>query len=122
MIPSERRPLAHNQARGKQGEDLAAAWYADRGYEVVARNWRTRQGELDLVMRNGRSYVFCEVKARSTAAFGEPEEAVGRLKRQRIRVLAARWLEEEAGGHARDIRFDVAAVRGTRVDVIEGAF
>jgi putative endonuclease len=65
--------------------------------------------------------VFCEVKARSSDAFGLPAEAVGRTKQARLRRLAARWLAE-AGPYAADVRFDVAAVLGGRVDVIEGAF
>ncbi len=49
---------------GKTGEDLAVAWYEASGYEVLARNWSCRDGELDIVLRHGRLHVFCEVKAR----------------------------------------------------------
>jgi putative endonuclease len=83
------------RALGASGEDAAAAWYEANGYEVVARNWRCRQGELDLVARRGRTFVFCEVKTRTTTAFGAPVEAVTRTKQARIRVLAARWLSED---------------------------
>jgi putative endonuclease len=110
------------RALGVSGEDAAAAWYEARGFEVQARNWRCRDGELDLVVRDGRMYVFCEVKARTTDAFGVPAEAVTRDKQQRLRRLAARWLEDEAPALAREIRFDVAAVLGGAVEVIEGAF
>ncbi len=65
--------------------------------------------------------MFCEVKARRSDAYGLPAEAVGWRKQQRIRVLAAKWLDE-AGVRPREIRFDVASVLGTRVEVIEGAF
>ena len=61
-----------NQARGRWGEEEAARWYRTRGYEVVARNWRCRAGELDLVARIDRTVVFCEVKARRSDAFGIP--------------------------------------------------
>ena len=108
---------------GARGEDAAAAWYTKQGYEVVARNWRCREGELDLIVRNGRTYVFCEVKTRTTSVFGAPVEAVTRDKQMRIRRLAARWLEDGAPGPAKDIRFDVASVLGPRdVEVVEGAF
>ena len=108
---------------GTRGEDVAAAWYVGRGYEVVARNWRCREGELDLIVRNGRTYVFCEVKTRTSDRFGAPVEAVTRDKQMRIRRLAARWLEDGAPGPAKDIRFDVASVKGPRdVEVVEGAF
>ena len=109
------------RALGTSGEDAAAAWYESKGYEVVARNWRCRDGELDLVVRDGRTYVFCEVKKRTTDAFGVPAEAVTHAKRTRIRHLAARWLSE-ASSPAREIRFDVVAILGDELEVIEGAF
>lgn len=106
---------------GRTGEDAVAAWYEANGYLVVARNWRRREGELDLIVRKGRSYVFCEVKTRSSDAFGAPVEAVGRVKQIRIRHLAAQWLAE-ATVRAVAIRFDVASVMHGQVEVIEGAF
>jgi putative endonuclease len=109
------------RAVGATGEDLAAAWYQERGYEVLARNWRCRAGELDLVVASARVVVFCEVKSRKTMAFGSPLEAVTAEKRQRIRHLAARWLEE-APFRPREIRFDVAGVLDGAVEVVEGAF
>jgi len=107
---------------GASGEDAVAAWYQARGYAVVARNWRCKEGELDLVLAEGRLYVFCEVKTRTTDAFGAPQEAVTRAKQQRLRRLAARWLEDDAPVRPREIRFDVAAVLGKDVEVLEGAF
>lgn len=106
---------------GSRGEELAAAWYARRGYEVVARNWRCRDGELDLVCRRGSTVVICEVKTRTSGAFGPPEAAVTLAKRRRIRRLAARWLHA-TGTRCSAVRFDVAAVRGDCVDVLEGAW
>jgi putative endonuclease len=106
---------------GRTGEDAVAAWYQAHGYEVVVRNWRCREGELDLVVRRGRMYVFCEVKTRASDAFGAPQEAVTRTKQTRIRHLAARWLSEETV-RAIGIRFDVASVLGGQVEVLEGAF
>lgn len=112
---------AARRARGVAGEDVAAAWYTSQGYEVLARNWRCRTGELDLVLRRGAEVVFCEVKSRATAAFGAPQEAVTHDKRQRIRYLAARWIEESRIRPAQ-IRFDVAAILGDQLEVFEGAF
>lgn len=107
---------------GAAGEEAVASWYEARGYEVLIRNWRCREGELDLVLRDGRKFVFCEVKTRTTDAFGAPVEAVTRTKQMRIRRLAARWLEDEAPVRPREIRFDVASVLGGSIEVVEGAF
>ena len=107
---------------GASGEEAVASWYQARGYAVLARNWRCRDGELDLVLREGRRFVFCEVKTRTTDAFGAPVEAVTRTKQMRVRRLAARWLEEEAPVRPREIRFDVASVLGGTIEVVEGAF
>jgi putative endonuclease len=110
------------RALGASGEQAAAEWYEARGYELVARNWRCRDGELDLIVRRGRLYVFCEVKARTSTAFGAPVEAVTRTKQVRLRHLAARWLSDEAPVRAREIRFDVASVLAGEIEVVEGAF
>jgi putative endonuclease len=107
---------------GRAGEAMAADWYTARGYDVLARNWRCRAGELDLVVARGRFVVFCEVKARSSDRFGLPAEAVTRDKQMRIRRLAARWIEEAAPGRPRAIRFDVACVIDGGIEVLEGAF
>jgi putative endonuclease len=105
---------------------MAAAWYEAAGYEVLDRNWRCREGELDLVLGGRDVIVFCEVKTRRGAGFGVPAEAVTHTKQRRIRGLAARWLSEHRV-HAPVVRFDVAAVRfdpgkAPRVDVITSAF
>ena len=109
------------QALGRVGEDLAAAWYEANGYTIVARNWRCRDGEIDVVARRGRVLVVCEVKTRSSAAFGAPAEAVTRAKQARLRSLALAFLRDE-GVRGAHLRFDVAAVLGRSVEVIEGAF
>jgi putative endonuclease len=109
------------RALGRAGEDLAAAEYERRGYQILARNWRCREGELDLVVRSGSTVAFCEVKARSSLAFGSPLEAVTPAKRRRIRLLATRWLDE-SGVRAGSLRFDVVGVLDGAVEVVEGAF
>jgi putative endonuclease len=133
VAPDARRRL------GDAGEALVARWYESRGFVVVDRNWRCREGELDLVCaassRSGPSMlVFCEVKTRRTTAFGSPLEAVTIAKQRRIRVLARRWLEEQGsarpegrGVRSPRLRFDVAAVlalpgAAPEVEVVEGAF
>jgi putative endonuclease len=113
---------AERLALGASGEALAAAWYEANGYTVLARNWKVRAGELDLIVQRGRLVVFCEVKTRSTLAFGSPAEAVGAEKRNRLRHLAALWLDTDAPRRPAEIRFDVATVVGDVVEIIEGAF
>jgi putative endonuclease len=103
-----------------------AAWYRARGYDVVARNWRVREGEIDVIARSATTLVFCEVKTRRSTAFGSPAEAVTYRKQARLRVLATRWLAEHRM-RAREIRFDVAEVRpdgrgSWLVEMLEGAF
>jgi putative endonuclease len=112
---------AYRQRIGTQGEELAARWYRAAGYEVVARNWRCRDGELDLIVRDHDTAVFCEVKTRSSDRFGLPAEAVGPAKQRRIRSLAVQFLSQNPQ-RARNLRFDVAAVLGGEIQVLEDAF
>jgi putative endonuclease len=119
-VPGRRRPHP-NITRGRWGEDVAAAWYVRRGYEVLARNWRCPSGEIDLIVRRGRLVVVCEVKARRTDAFGPAAAAVGPVKQQRLRRLAAAWLATSAG-HGVDVRFDVVAITGAEIEVVTDAF
>lgn len=115
MTPSRR-------SVGVAGEAAAAAWYEARGGVVLARNWRCREGELDLVVLvPGGTVAFCEVKARSSLAFGSPLEAVTPAKQAQVRSLARRWLAS-SGGRPAAVRFDVAGVLGGSVEVIEDAF
>ena len=114
-------PIHPNLARGRWGEDLAAAWYRARGYTVVARNWRCRTGELDLVVRRGKLLVVAEVKSRRSDAFGPPASAVTPAKQQRIRRLAAEWLTLN-DVHGVEVRFDVVAITGADLALYEGAF
>ena len=112
---------------GDAGEDLVARWYVDAGYRVLDRNWRCREGELDVVVARGSVLAFCEVKTRRTTAFGVPAEAVTLAKQRRLRTLAMRWLDDHPASRARTLRFDVASVLAPRdgppvIDVIEGAF
>jgi putative endonuclease len=113
--------VSPNVALGRLGEDLAVSWYEARGYAVVARNWRSPEGEIDLVARRGRVVVIVEVKARTSDLFGLPVEAVVRDKQRRLRRLGAAWLRENGVRGVR-IRFDVVSVLGGNVEVLEDAF
>ena len=123
--PTDPSRAARRNSLGQAGEDVAAAWYEDQGYEVLERNWRRREGEVDLIARKGRTVAFCEVKTRTTDAFGTGAESVLPAKERRIRRLASRWLAELTPATGRtlvDLRFDVVCITAGEVDVIEGAF
>ena len=91
----------------------------------MARNWRCRQGEIDIIASDDSTLVICEVKTRASADFGSPALAVDGSKQQRLRRLAAHWLAENPATR-RAVRFDVAAVVGPKdkasLEVIESAF
>ncbi len=109
------------RALGARGEALAADWYVAQGWTVLDRNWRCREGEIDLVLRRAGQTVFCEVKSRSSDRFGGGAAAVTPVKQARLRRLAVRWLASRTD-KAGVVRFDVAVVEGSGVRVIEGAF
>lgn len=94
---------------GRIGEDAAERWYAGRGFRVLARNWRCRLGELDLVVSRGGSVVVCEVKSRRGTRYGGGWEAVHARKRAKIRTLAEAFLLSR-NLRPGSIRFDVASV------------
>lgn len=110
-----------NIARGRWGENLAAAHYCRLGYSVLDRNWRSKTGELDLIVERDGVVVFSEVKARRTDRYGPAAAAVGPAKQRRIRLLALEWLDEHRPQRD-DIRFDVVAITGANVVLIESAF
>jgi putative endonuclease len=113
---------------GRAGEDLALAHLRRRGFALVERNHRTRLGELDLVVFDGTTLVFCEVKTRR-AGSGHPWDALGPAKRRQVRRMAAAYLAEaEKRPYAEEMRFDAIGViidahdRLVRLDHLEAAF
>jgi putative endonuclease len=113
-------------AFGHLGEDWAASWYEENGYEIVARNWRIAEGEIDLLCTcvdgaGCRVLVVCEVKARTSNSRGHPLEAVTPAKQRRLRRLATAYLREQDQFYDH-IRFDVVGVTGRALHVVEGAF
>ncbi len=94
---------------GAYGEQLAARHLTERGMVVLDRNWRCDLGEIDLVLRDGSLLVVCEVKTRTSTAFGNPIEAVTERKAARLRRLAARWLTEHSV-RPKEVRIDVVGV------------
>jgi putative endonuclease len=97
------------------GERRAARHYRLRGFTVVDANARVGGYELDLVLRRGRSLVFCEVKEKRTDRYGAPEDMVDAEKRRRVRQAARAWLAAHPESAGTTIRFEVAAIRGRRL-------
>jgi putative endonuclease len=114
-----------NRLSGAWGEELALRYLTQQGYELVERNYRTRYGELDLILRHEDTLVFVEVKLRRGLGFGDPLEAVTPRKQAAIRALAERYLSDRKPDFEA-IRFDVVGILvgdGTRRIVhVEDAF
>lgn len=106
---TSRRPRAKD-VFGAYGERVAVRHLIRDGMQILDRNWRCRDGEIDVVALDGAALVFCEVKSRRSARFGAPVEAVVAAKARRLRALAGKWIGD-TGRHAREIRFDVIGVR-----------
>jgi putative endonuclease len=118
--------MAEKDAVGAYGEHVAVRHLEAAGMVVLDRNWRCRDGEIDVIARDGETLVFCEVKTRRGTAYGTPAAAVVPAKVRRLRRLALRWLSE-SGLHPRDLRFDVVAVLAPRqggadVEHLRGVF
>ncbi|HTN29189.1 MAG TPA: YraN family protein [Burkholderiales bacterium] len=107
---------------GMRAEELAAELFQRAGLRILARNWRCRHGEIDLIAEEGRTLVFAEVRYRASARFGGAAESITDAKRTRIVAAAGLYL---AGRPQADCRFDVLlldALRGGRIHWIRNAF
>src|SRR5215210_1542084 len=118
----------HTKDLGRLGERLAGEHFSRLGYEVLARNHQTRFGELDLVLSDGETLVFCEVKTRRLGS-GEPFDSLHGAKQSQVRRIAAHWLSEPSDRPwHEELRFDAIGVLVdredglVRLDHVEGAF
>ncbi|HWH27317.1 MAG TPA: YraN family protein [Pseudolysinimonas sp.] len=117
--------MAAKDELGVRGERIAERHLVARGFEVLDRNWRCPQGEIDLVFRDGSEVVFVEVKTRTSVAYGHPLEAITATKLGRLRRLAGSWCEAHPGAGA--IRIDAVGVIAPRnlpatVEHVQGVF
>ena len=94
---------------GERGEALAARYLEEQGLTVLSKNWRCPEGELDLVLTDGKTLVVCEVKTRTSDNYGTPAEAVDDAKAGRIRTLARRWRTEHGVAFV-DTRYDIVSI------------
>ena len=101
--------MNQKDALGQRGERAAADYLTEAGLQILDRNWRCADGEIDIVAADGRALVICEVKTRSSARYGTPIEAVSRPKHARLRRLAIRWVVAH-GLLFEEIRIDVLGV------------
>jgi putative endonuclease len=112
-------------AFGESGENIACRELRRRGYEIIARRYRTRAGEIDIVARDGDTLVFVEVKTRHSHEFGTPAEAITRAKQRKLGLMAADYLARHSWD-AMPCRFDVVGITvgvgKPEIEVIPDAF
>lgn len=112
-------------ARARWSEDLVASFYHRDGYEIVARNWRCREGELDIVavwqVGGVKTIVVVEVRARAFNHFGSPLESVTQAKQKKLRRATKKFLTSEVRSYS-SVRFDVASVLGVKIEIVRDAF
>jgi putative endonuclease len=116
-----------NRQLGEYGERLACRYLTDIGFTILERNWRCARGEVDIIAIDGSCLVICEVKCRSSEAFGAPFEAVTQTKARRLRRLAGLWMAEGPDGRrpGDDVRIDVVSIlrpddRPARIEHLRG--
>jgi putative endonuclease len=110
----------HNQTLGRTGEDAACAYLSTLGLRIIRRNFRSPDGEIDIVAQDGETIVFVEVKTRDTRSFGSALSAVDARKRRRLRAVAADFLQFFAP--KAKARFDVLTLDGGRMTLHRNAF
>ncbi|BBO81981.1 UPF0102 protein [Desulfosarcina ovata subsp. sediminis] len=117
--------LNRQQQFGKKSERLAAEYLKLSGYRILETNYRTRQGEIDIIAREKGTIVFVEVKARSSRRFGNPKGAVTPAKQRKISMAALEYLKQ-SGQTGASARFDVVAIDTaagtTDIEVVKNAF
>lgn len=110
-----------NGITGKQGETLAVLFLENKGYKILARNFKTKFGEIDIIAKDKDVIVFVEVKSRSTLAFGRPIEAINIHKQRKIRQVAEYYLMISNQSY-NDCRFDVIEIVDEQIIHEENAF
>lgn len=100
--------MAKNQEIGKKGEDLAAVYLKNLGYEIIATNWRYSYYEIDLIAKDGNIIVVVEVKSRSTNQFANPETSVDNKKRSKLIKAAEAYIFNN--NYMGELRFDIVSI------------
>jgi putative endonuclease len=105
---------------GREGEAKAEMFLIDKGYTIIARNYRYKRSEIDLIVLKENWLVFVEVKLRTSKAFGFPEESVNATKRKKILEGAAQYLQET--NWQGNVRYDIVAIHKNEIEHFEDAF
>lgn len=117
--------MSDSQAFGRAGESLAIAYLMEKGYRILARNYQTPRGEIDIIGMEGDTLVFVEVKARRSDHFGTPKLAITRSKQKKISLAALHYLKATRQSRAK-ARFDVVSINlksgKPDIDLIRNAF
>lgn len=112
----------NHRKTGSRFEQIAAEYLVGQGAVILEQNYRSRQGEIDLIIKDGVYLVFVEVKYRHDARKGYPEEAVGFYKQQHIRSTARYYLFSHNYGEDTPCRFDVVSILGNEIRWLKDAF
>ena len=99
----------NRQSKGSAGENLAAQFLQERGYEIVERNYRFGRGEMDIIAKEGQDLVFIEVKARHSGMYGDPVESITQAKEAQLRRVAEGYLFDHQI-EEQSCRFDVVTI------------
>jgi putative endonuclease len=112
MNNSSKDSIRHsgNMNKGKWGEELAAVYLQDKGYQIVFRNFYSKYGELDIIAKKNNLLIFVEVKTRTQDNYGNPAEAVNASKRRHM-TYAANFFVQRFGFQNVDLRFDVIEIK-----------
>lgn len=119
-------PSTTTQHTGRAAEAFTCSYLQDRGLALLARNYRSPFGEIDLVMRDNATLVFIEVRQRRSEEFGTPAETVDARKQARLRATAAHYLQQRPQESQKPCRVDIVAItdepRGQRIEWLRDAF
>jgi putative endonuclease len=116
--------VAQHNETGKKGEELAAKYLKEKGYEIIERNYRWKRYEVDLIVKKESFLVFVEVKTKTNTSFGNPEDDVTDKKAAQVMAAAEEYIYET--GWKKEIRFDIVAVvinsQSIQIEHIEDGF
>lgn len=114
--------IENKRTIGSEYEKIAAEYLHNSGYEILFLNFRSKTGEIDIISMDGNTLVFVEVKYRSSAKYGYPEEAVDYRKQIKIRKTAMYYMMKEKYCDNTSVRFDVISILGKEIKHIKDAF